>query len=92
MSSYKDYLLGKYNEDKVDKMISLLKRIDEVSQKKSTTYYSILIIDEKHILYNAKNELLNYYKKNLKDRTQYPKIEACVMEYYDFMYKIIKVR
>ena len=92
LSSYKDYLLGKYNEDKVDKMISLLKRIDEVSQKKSTTYYSILIIDEKHTLYNAKNELLNYYKKNLKDRTQYPKIEACVMEYYDFMYKRIKVR
>ena len=24
--------------------------------------------------------------------TQYPKVEACVMEYYNFMYKRIKVR
>lgn len=94
LALFKEHLLSKYDGDlaKAEKIISFLKRIDEASKKLSISFYSILLADSKHIMYSAKNELLNYYKKNLKDRTQYPKIEACVMEYYNFMYKKIKVR
>ena len=94
LEAFKEYLVSKYDGDsiKADKIISFLRRIDEASKTLSKSFYSILLIDSKSTLYKAKNDLLNYYKRNLKDRTQYPKVEACVMEYYNFMYKRIKVR
>ena len=93
LNIYKEYLETKYNNDSrlVERDIKLIKTIDSKCKDIIDTSYSLFLIDDKNKLYGKKIEILKYFEKNLRDKSQFVHVQRVMEDYYELMKKRWKI-